>query len=186
MIVLSISCRQIDQAERRLAAKERKRLTDSFTEGEGYLAGLLGEEILADALGGTIIDDYNYDIILNDTKVEVKTKKSNFAPTALFECSVSNYNNTQRADVYSFVFLRPDFTKAWLAGFIKVDKFKAISFEGKKDELATNGKHRYPCDCKNVFVKDLTPFNIEKLIAYRSTDYAATDILQRSGNDPRP
>ena len=57
-------------------AVEVGKLNNSILNGGGNLAGFIGEQIVLNVLGGEWINTYEYDLIINGFKVDVKTKQT--------------------------------------------------------------------------------------------------------------
>ena len=56
-------------------------INNSIMQGDGSIAGFVGEYIAADILDGEVMDTYDYDILLrNRDTVDVKTKRVSSAP----------------------------------------------------------------------------------------------------------
>ena len=51
-------------------------LNNSITKGRGNVIGFLGEIIVAKELGITLDNTYDYDLIFNNKKIDVKSKKA--------------------------------------------------------------------------------------------------------------
>lgn len=140
----------------------RSHLNNSILEGEGMLAGLLGEELVRDYYGfiqssGEAI--FHYDlldpVILG--KVEVKTKRCTSAPKDHYNCSIAASNATQQCDYYAFVRVLNDFSRAWILGFMPKDDFFAGALFFKRGQIDPSGfgGWRFKWDCFNLPIKDL-------------------------------
>ena len=67
----------------RKKATEMGLLHNSILRGGGSVAGFLGEQVVLAGSGGSWLNSYDYDIILDDgRKVEVKTKQTSATPLA--------------------------------------------------------------------------------------------------------
>ena len=84
-------------------ARSMGKLKNSILQGEGNIAGFLGEEVVNDLIDGTISNTYDYDIVYKtksqNIKYDVKTKRCTSPPKPYYECSVAAYNKPQ----YSFL-----------------------------------------------------------------------------------
>ncbi len=151
------------QKERARVRFEFDRLQNSIMEGGGNLAGALGEIIVHDVFterGFKVLDQstFDYDLIINNYKIDVKTKKigSELVPSGDFSCNVAKYNTTQKCDFYFFVAVTEDYKKAFLYGYIKPEEFyqKAKFYkEGEKKE-----KFVFRCDSYEMKTKELNQF----------------------------
>ena len=125
--------------------KDKRRFA---SEGRRLLYGYLGEVIVMDYYDVDDIDDYEYDIIIGEYKVDVKSISCKFKPPINYLASVNSCEikgeHRQNADVYIFVRIREDCKIAWILGFIECDRFfqmskfinKGESYHGMKFEKA--------------------------------------------------
>ena len=122
-----------------------KELNNSITKGEGNLAGAVGEIIVKDAYGGIGENTYDYDTIIKNYKVDIKTKK------------FSDYNTKQKCDLYCYVGVNESNTTAYVYGFMKKKDFYDKAVFGKKGQIDPrgNGKWKFKSDCYNILIKDL-------------------------------
>jgi hypothetical protein len=135
------------------------KIKKSITEGDGNIAGFLGELVANKVLGGTIQNTMDYDIVLDDgTTIDVKTKRCTSAPMPYYECSVAAYNTVQKCDKYAFVrveYVKTKYTRAWFLGTIDKHKYFEKSrklYKGQKD--GTNW-FIVKSDCYNLKIEDL-------------------------------
>jgi len=140
----------------RQKAVEMGRLANSITNGGGNLAGFIGEVVVADELGAKEDNTYDYDLTLNDTtRVDVKTKRCNSAPLSTYDCSIAAHGTKQKCDMYVFVRVLNDFSRAWILGKITKDEyFKKATFH-KKGSIDPDNKFRFKADCYNVKINML-------------------------------
>lgn len=148
-------------------ANELGKLRNSILKGNGNLTGFIGEYSvikLFDDLGIACshAGDYQYDIILGDatdlnkTSLEVKTKFSSVVPQSHYECSVANYNTSQKCDFYYFV--RTSSTDAYILGYLKREKFWKIAEKrvaGQTDGASNMKNGAIVADCWNVTISAL-------------------------------
>jgi hypothetical protein len=137
-------------------AKDLGVLRNSITSGQGNTAGYVGEIAVQKTLGGDIKDTFNYDIMFSDgVKADVKTKRCKSKPLPYYECSISNYNTSQKCEKYVFVRVLNDYSKAWILGSKdKKDYFEQSSFV-KKGQLDPSNGWRAKCDCWNLPISSL-------------------------------
>lgn len=150
MIKVMINDNQIIEAKRK--AEEMGLIRNSITSGEGNLIGFLGEIIVAEYFGGIIQNTYDYDIIINNKKIDVKTKKTTVIPEPNYLASVAAYNTKQKCDSYYFVRIDLDKKVGYLLGGLSKKSFfeKAVFYkEGDLDPSSTFG-WRFKADCYNV------------------------------------
>ena len=107
-------------------------------EGKRLLYGYLGEIIIIDYYGVDDIDDYEYDIIIGEYKVDVKSISCKFKPPTNYLAAVNSCEiegeHRQNSDVYIFVRIREDCLVGWILGFIECDRFFSMSEFIKKGE----------------------------------------------------
>jgi len=139
-------------------AREMGVINNSITEGDGNIAGFLGEEIANSIIGGSIDNTYDYDIIKGDVTYDIKTKRCTSAPRDYYECSVAAFNTRQKCDHYVFVRIENvngRWGRAWILGSYEKDKyFKDAKFL-KKGQIDGNNKFKVKADCYNISIKDL-------------------------------
>ena len=116
-------------------AKDKRRFA---SEGSRLLYGYLGEVIVMDYYGVDDIDDYEYDIIVGEYRIDVKSISCKFKPpehylTAVNSCEIEG-EHRQDADIYIFVRIREDCKGAWILGFIECDRFFEMSKYIQKGE----------------------------------------------------
>lgn len=135
------------------------KLNNSITEGDGNVSGALGEIVVRDVYNGKQANTYDYDIILKDKKVDVKTKRfsKKFTPNKNWTFSVADYNTTQKCDYYCFVGVSYDLSTVYIFGFIKKSDFLDRAVFRRKGEIDPNGNGvwTFRADCYNIQVKDL-------------------------------
>lgn len=140
----------------------KKHLNESITEGDGLLAGLIGEELLKDFYGfiaSTNEAIFHYDVLDERYlgKIDVKTKRCTSEPKPHYNCSVAASNTEQKCDYYAFVRVLNDFSKAWILGFVPKAMFfeKALFFKRGQVDPAGFGGWRFKWDCFNTQIGDL-------------------------------
>ena len=132
----------------KLAPERDKRRFGS--EGKRIFEGYIGEVVVMDYYGVGDVDDYEYDIIINEVKVDVKTITCKFKPTPNFLAVVNSCEidgeHRQEADTYIFVRMREDYEVAWIVGYMMCENFfdlstfveKGGTFDGQKFEKANS------------------------------------------------
>jgi len=106
---------------------------NSITRGDGNFAGRFGELVLAKHLGVEVEDHKDYDLIYNDSKVEVKTKRRATKPKPNYTVNIASTSRHQKPDSYAFLSLEysdrdsaghySDLLKIWLCGYKDADQF---------------------------------------------------------------
>ena len=136
-----------------------KKLFDFKELNNSNLAGAVGEIVVKDAYKGTGENTYDYDTIIKDYKIDIKTKKfsDQFTPNKDWNLNVSDYNTRQKCDAYCFVGVNESNTIAYVYGFMKKKDFYDKAVFGKKGQIDPrgNGKWKFKSDCYNILIKDL-------------------------------
>ena len=81
-------------------------IKNSITKGRGNLAGFIGEEAFCAYTGASIVMDknmYDYDVVLNDDRIEIKTKRRTVKPKPNYDVSVADTSTHQKPDEYVFI-----------------------------------------------------------------------------------
>ena len=151
-----------DIKEAKLLSNNMGTLQNSITKGQGNVHGFLGEIITSKFLKSKLSNTYDYDIVYNNIKIDVKTKRVTTPPRDYYECSVASLNTKQLCDIYVFTRVLKDMTKGWLLGYInKKDYFdKAVLL--KKGDIDPSNNWKVKTDCYNLPINKLN--NIENLI----------------------
>jgi hypothetical protein len=144
-----------------LKAKELGSLNNSILKGAGNLTGFVGEEAFKVFLNNEEHNNtYNYDILHDNIRFEVKSKRTTVIPKDYYECSVADYNTTQRCDYYVFTrVLWPKHdklpSKVYLMGYYnKEDYYKNARKLTKGSRDGDNGFVVH-ADCWNMKYSDL-------------------------------
>lgn len=147
-----------DQIERAKALYEFDHLKNSIAAGKSNIFGALGEIIAHDYLtyhgkSSAIAGNYDYDLIVESTKIDVKTKRTTVTPKGHYNCSVADYNTSQNCDYYLFCRIKEDLSKGYILGFVE----KSLFYE--QAEFKTKGEYdgafEFKADCYNLPIKNL-------------------------------
>ena len=142
-----------------LAAREKAtemgELKNSILKGQGRLAGFVGEQVVMKILGGKWENTYDYDINVNNVRIEVKTKQTTVQPLPHYECSVAAFNIKQNCDAYAFVRVLKDFSVGWFLGVMKKDEFFQKAKRLKKGEVDPSNNFTVRADCYNLRIDEL-------------------------------
>ena len=131
MIVIPHTQDMIDRAMAR--ATQMGAIKNSITKGTGNLAGFLGEEAFCAYTGASIVGGKDYDVVLNNEKVEVKTKRRTVAPKPNYDVSVATTSTHQHPDKYAFISLEFGKTIQKLNGQKVYKDLKNVWYLGSKD-----------------------------------------------------
>lgn len=162
MITLNISDEQINEAYNLYPFEN---LRGSITKGKSNFFGALGEIIIRDFFISQnydveTVNNYHYDLIINEKKIDVKTKRTTVAPDEEYNCSISSFNTKQKTDYYFFVRITEDSKTGFLLGYLSKKSFFEKATFNQKGELDENG-WVFKDDCYNVKIKDLNKFKYE-------------------------
>lgn len=158
MIEVEITDDMINRARKK--AKEMGRLNNSITAGMGNLVGFIGEEVAAHVFrrhGKAVVEEntYDYDLIVDGDKVDVKSKSTSVAPLPHYSNSVANFNTKQECDYYAFVRIKKDLTTAWWCGVYSKRQFFKDAVFMKKGQLDADNKYVVKADCYNLPISQL-------------------------------
>lgn len=163
MIEISITENIVEKAQRK--AEAMGRIKNSITKGSGNLAGFIGEELVNLFVGGKTVNTYDYDIVKNDVKIDVKTKRCTSPPRPHYDCSIAALSTHQKCDKYIFVRVewhkeRPDeWKRAWILGEItKKEYFKKARYLNKGD-IDKSNNFVVKADCHNLPISKLYPLS---------------------------
>jgi len=162
MIEIKITSEQIDRAEKLYPFDN---LNGSIMKGTSDLYGALGEIIVQDyfkSIGKNVSyeGNYDYDLIIESKKIDVKTKKVLKLNTEYVLASVSAYNTKQQCDFYFFCQVSCDKSKGWILGYKSKSDFFEQAFFRKKGDVDEDG-FVFKGDCYNLKIKDLNKFKNE-------------------------
>lgn len=159
MKLINITLEDISKAN--ILSKEMGQLKNSITKGKGNIHGFLGEIIVSKFLGVEINNTYDYDMVFNDTKIDVKTKRVTTSPKDYYECSVADLNTKQKCDVYVFTRILKDMTQGWILGFVNKKEYFSKATFLKKGQVDPSNNWKVSTDCYNLPINKL--HNIEDL-----------------------
>jgi len=136
-------------------AIEMGKLNNSILNGEGSLAGFIGEQIALKVLGGTWHNTYDYDIVVGSKRIDVKTKQTTVAPLPHYECSVAAFNTRQKCDAYAFVRVLKDLSVGWFLGVSEKDQYFNTATFMKKGDIDPSNNFTVRADCYNLRIDKL-------------------------------
>lgn len=140
-----------------------KNLKNSISKGESQLHGALGELIAMQVLDlrdnyVEYVGDYNYDLICNGKRIDVKTIKSNHEPKDDYNANISAFNHTQQTDYYLWCYVSLDMTYGYVIGYLEKNQFYKIAELKKKGEIDW-GDWTFKSDTYTTKIKNLKKFN---------------------------
>ena len=128
-------------------------LASSRPRGKGNLAGFVGEALTERHTSGRLVESFDYDILIGDLRVDVKTKSCSSEPKAHYLCSVMSYQLKNECDGYVFARVNLAARDGWLLGYITKADLLEKGFFAKKG--SPDGNFSFTEDCWNVQVSDL-------------------------------
>lgn len=161
MIKVDITEKQLERAK---VLYNFYNLNHSITSGKSQLWGALGEIIVHDFFDNkgkrvSLCSTYNYDMIMEGSFYEIKTKKVGSYPLPNYNCSISRHNMRQKCDFYIFTRIMNDLKIGYILGYISKKSFSDICFHLSIGQL--DDRFTVKDDCYNVRIKDL--LNIEDI-----------------------
>ncbi len=140
-----------------------KCLKNSITNGESQVHGALGELIAMQVLDlrdnhEDYVGHYDYDLICNGKKIDVKTIKSNHEPKDDYNANISAFNHTQQTDYYLWCYVSLDMTYGYVIGYLEKDEFYRIAELKKKGEIDW-GEWTFKSDTYTTKIKNIKKFN---------------------------
>tara|TARA_Y100000385_G_scaffold236060_1_gene250096 strand:+ start:27 stop:629 length:603 start_codon:yes stop_codon:yes gene_type:complete len=158
MITINITHDQVKRAEELYPFNV---LNGSITNGSSNIYGALGEVVFQDYLSENhnvvICGNYDYDLKVDEYRVDVKTKRTTVVPKENYNCSISSWNTTQECDFYFFCRVSVDKKKAYILGYISKKDFYEKATFNKKGEKETDIFY-FKDDCYNLPISDLHKF----------------------------
>ena len=139
-------------------------LNGSVTKGKSKIYGAMGEIVAKDYFlcKGLSVDDnatYDYDMIVNGYKIDIKTKRINTLPEPSHNASIPAWNIKQKCNFYLFMNVMMDLSKAFILGYKAKDAFYRQATFNQKGEEDHSG-WCYKTDCYNIKVDRLKQFKL--------------------------
>ena len=145
-------------------AREMGQLKGSMMNGWRNLSGFLGELAVHSLLGGEIHNTYDYDILLNGKKIDVKAKSTNYKPKPEYAATIFKYSEKQGCDYFVFTNVKKDLSKVWVCGTYERDGFVKDGTLKRKGEKFYAGTREieYLRDNYEMKIGDLKPIDVLK------------------------
>ena len=132
-------------------------LQGSITGGMSNVVGAIGEVIVADSMKAKEISTYDYDLVKDGVRIDVKTKRCNTRPQPNYDCSVALHGTKQDCDAYVFVRIVTDMSKAWILGGISKQNFYKEATLYRKGDIDLDNGYTFKADCYNLRIDKLSP-----------------------------
>jgi len=142
-------------------AEELGSLRGSIENGEANTAGRYGELVFKQVFGGEIADNYDYDILFNGFKIDVKSKRRTVKAQPRYEASIADWNPDQDCDLYYFTSIRTGavdepYRYVDLFGYIDSDTYHEKATFHKAGEKDPDNGFTFSADCYNLPYRELT------------------------------
>ena len=131
-------------------------LQGSITGGTSNVVGAIGEIIVADSIEAKQINTYDYDLVKDGVRIDVKTKRCNTRPLPNYDCSVALHGTKQDCDAYVFVRILTDLSKAWILGGISKQSFYKEATLYRKGDIDSDNGFKFKADCYNLKIDKLS------------------------------
>jgi hypothetical protein len=151
-ILVSPSIRE--QASREAA--EMGAVHNSILGGAGNAAGTAAELVVAELIGATRANTKDYDLVMPDgVTIDVKCKRTQFAPEPDFEASVAKTSLHQQCAIYCFA--RILYNMAWLyvVGFYPKDLYFENATPLRKGDYDPSNDFTVKWSCFNLPHREL-------------------------------
>ena len=153
-------------ARAKTKAKRLGSINNSIRKGKGNIVGYLGEEIVAHYMKADIISNdegtekYNYDLVKDGKKIEVKSKERTVPPKGHYDASVAETSRHQKTSIYVFTSIQcngGEPVRAWICGQKDAKEyFEQARFYAKGD-IDPSNNFEVLTDMHNMPYKDLDP-----------------------------
>lgn len=165
MIEIPITKIMLDYANHK--AYQLGKLKNSITKGEGNIAGFLGEIATKMYLNIPYNKEENsihYDVIHNNIRIDVKTKRTTTTIKPYYETSIANLNTLQDCDDYLFTRVyQPTYSNMPISVFLLGIYPKDLYFEKarflSKGDIDGDNNYIVKSDCWNMTIDELYNIN---------------------------
>ena len=154
MIEVKITPELIQRARKKTATVGN--LQGSITGSLSHVVGAIGEIIVADAMGANESNTYDYDLVRDGERIDVKTKRCNTRPFPHYDCSVAAHGANQNCDSYIFVRILTDTSRAWILGSIPKQDFYTKATKYKRGDIDPANGFTFKADCYNLPISELS------------------------------
>ena len=162
MIQIKITPDIIARAKKKAATVGN--LQGSITGSLSHVVGAVGEIIVADAIGANESNTYDYDLVRDGERIDVKTKRCNTRPFPHYDCSVAAHGANQNCDSYIFVRILTDTSRAWILGSITKQDFYTKATKYKRGDIDPANGFIFKADCYNLPISELSDVQKSKAV----------------------
>ena len=139
-------------------------LQGSITGSLSHVVGAIGEIIVADAIGANESNTYDYDLVRDGERIDVKTKRCNTRPFPHYDCSVAAHGANQNCDSYIFVRIHTDNSRACILGSIPKQDFYTKATKYKRGDIDPANGFTFKADCYNLPISELSDVQKSKAV----------------------
>ena len=159
-ITKNITMRQIKITPEIIARAKKKAATvgnlqGSITGSLSNVVGAIGEVVVEDYTGGIEANSKDFDLMIGNRRVDVKTKRCNTTPSPKYDCSVTAHGSKQDCDSYVFVRILTDHSKAWILGEITKPEFYKKATRYRTGDVDPANGFVFKADCYNLAIQEL-------------------------------
>jgi hypothetical protein len=116
---------------------------------------VLGEIVVQRVLGADFANTFNYDLIHEGKRIDVKTKRCTTVPRAEYDCSIAAHGTNQDCDEYVFVRILTNMKRAWILGSISKSEFYEKARRYSKGDVDPSNNFTFRADAYNLPIKEL-------------------------------
>ena len=153
MIQIKITPEIIARAKKKAATVGN--LQGSITGSMSNVVGAIGEVVVDDYTGGIEANSKDFDLMVGNRRVDVKTKRCNTTPSPKYDCSVAAHGTKQDCDSYVFVRILTDHSKAWILGEIATPEFYKKATRYRTGDVDPANGFVFKADCYNLAIQEL-------------------------------
>lgn len=153
MISVDVTEDMMKQAAKKAA--QMQFLAGSITNGTSNVLGSLGEVIVQNHLNASPSNTFDYDLMHEGRRIDVKTKRCDSAPLSYYDCSVAAHGSDQNCDEYIFVRVLHNMKRAWILGSISKSEFYESATRHKRGEVDPRNNYTFRADCYNIPISKL-------------------------------
>ncbi len=123
----------------------------------GNIIGSLGEVMFQHVfLDAQRMNDYNFDFILDEKLIDIKTKSCNTVPQLDFDVSIFAYSiDIQKCSHYVFCRVLQDFSIGWIVGGISKVAFKLMAEHYDVGDTDLSNGFTFRKECYNLKIEKL-------------------------------
>lgn len=144
----------VSPAIREQAAREAEEMGgvhNSILNGAGNAAGIAAELVVAELIGAERRNTKDYDLVLPDgVTVDVKCKRTKYAPEPDFEASVAKTSLHQQCDIYCFSRILYSLSWVYVVGFYPKDLYFQNATPLRKGDYDPSNDFTVKWSCFNL------------------------------------